>query len=130
MLAEILELPHALGVSTLELGDGTFTAKREIEGGTEVLEGSLPAVITAEKGLNEPRYPALKGIMAAKKKPLDTKSPEDLGLDAADLLEQGRVVWESMELPEPRAAGKILDGEPAEAVAELVRALREESKVI
>ena len=130
MLAELLDLPHALGVSELEIGDGSFTAKREIEGAVEVLEGSLPAVITAEKGLNEPRYPALKGIMAAKRKPLDVKTPEELGLDPAELGEGARVVWEAMELPEPRAAGRILDGEPAEAVADLVRALREEAKVI
>jgi electron transfer flavoprotein beta subunit len=130
MLAELLDLPHALGVVELELGDGSFTAKREIEGAVEILEGSLPAVITAEKGLNEPRYPALKGIMAAKRKPLDVKTPEELGLDPAELGEGARVIWESMELPEPRAAGKILDGDAGEAVAELVRALREEAKVI
>jgi electron transfer flavoprotein beta subunit len=130
MLAELLDLPQALGVSELEIGDGSFTAKREIEGAVEVLEGSLPAVISAEKGLNEPRYPALKGIMAAKRKPLDVKTPEELGLDPVELGEGARVVWEGMELPEPRAAGRILDGEPAEAVADLVRALREEAKVI
>jgi electron transfer flavoprotein beta subunit len=130
MLAELLDLPHALGVSEVEIGDDSFTAKREIEGAVEVLEGSLPAVITAEKGLNEPRYPALKGIMAAKRKPLDVKTPEELGLDPTELGEGARVVWEAMELPEPRAAGRIMDGDAAQAVAELVRALREEAKVI
>jgi len=130
MLAELLDLPHAGAIVKLDLADGAFTARREIEGAAEIMQGSLPAVLTIDKGINEPRYPSLKGIMAAKKKPLDAKSPEDLGLDTADLGDGARVVWESMELPPARAAGKIIDGEADEAVRELVRVLREEAKVI
>jgi len=122
MLAEILGQPHAGSVSKLDLtGDG-FTAERDIEGGVEVQQGSLPAVITCEKGLNEPRYPSLKGIMAAKKKKIDFKEAGDGGA--------GMLVWESMELPPPRSAGRIIEGEPQEAARELVRLLNEEKKVI
>jgi electron transfer flavoprotein beta subunit len=130
MLGELLDLPHASAIIKLELGDGSFTARREVEGGTEILEGSLPAVITADKGLNEPRYASLKGIMAAKKKPIDVKTPEDLGLDPEDLGDKARVVWESMELPPARKAGRIIEGETDDVVKELVRLLREEAKVI
>ena len=130
MLGEILDLPHVGAVASLDLGDGTFTAHREVEGAEEVVEGSLPAVLTIDKGINEPRYPSLKGIMSAKKKPLAVKSPEDLGLDVGDLGDGARVVWKSMELPPPREAGKIIDGEVDDAVRELVRILREEAKVL
>lgn len=130
MLAELLRWPHAAAVSHLELGEGTFTAHREIEGAIEIVEGVLPALITCEKGLNEPRYKSLKGIMAAKKKPIDVKTPVELGCDPADLGEAARVVWESIELPSPRKPGRILDGDPERAVKELVRILREEAKVI
>jgi electron transfer flavoprotein beta subunit len=130
MLAELLDMPHAGAVSKLEVADGGFKARRDIEGATEIVEGRLPAVITAEKGLNEPRYPSLKGIMAAKKKPLDVKTPEELDLDPADLGDGARVVWEAMELPPARQAGRILEGEVDDVVRELVRALREEQKVV
>ena len=130
MLAELLDLPHAAAVSSLELGEGSFKARREIEGATEVLEGSLPAVLTCEKGLNEPRYASLKGIMAAKKKPLEVRKPEDLGLDPNDLREGSRVVWEGLETPPPRGAGKVLRGEPEEVARQLARLPREEAKVI
>jgi len=129
-LAEILELPHAAAVSKLEIGDGVFTAHREVEGAIEVLEGRLPALVTCDKGLNEPRYASLKGIMAAKKKPLEVRSLEELGLDPQEVGEETRVVWESMELPPPRQAGRVIAGDPDEAVRTLVKALREEAKVI
>ncbi len=130
MLAEILDLPHAAAVSKLELGPKTFTAHREIEGAVEVMEGTLPALITCEKGLNEPRYASLKGIMAAKKKSIEVKTVLDLGCDPADLGAGARVIWESMELPPGRAAGRILEGDPSEAARELARLLREEARVI
>jgi electron transfer flavoprotein beta subunit len=129
MIAEVLDWPHASEVSKLELGDGTFVAHRDVEGATEILEGRLPAVVTCEKGLNEPRYASLKGIMAAKKKAIDVKSAADLGIDEAALAEP-RLVWEALELPRPREAGKILGGPPADAARELARLLRDEAKVI
>ncbi len=96
------------------------TAEREIEGGLEVVEFPLPAVLTADKGLNEPRYPALKGIMAAKKKPLEVK-PATLGPGGIEVL--------AMLPPPERKEGRIV-GEGAAAVPELIRLLREEAKVL
>src|SRR2546426_12586617 len=83
MVAELLDLPCVTTVAHLEIAAGKATAEREIEGGVEVVEFPLPAVLTTDKGLNEPRYPALKGIMAAKKKPLDVK-PVTLGPGAVE----------------------------------------------
>ena len=120
MLAELLGIAQANVIVMLELGEGTFKAEREIEGGSEIVEGRLPAVITAQKGLNEPRYASLKGIMAAKKKTIEERATE---LGGANL------EITALELPPARAAGRIV-GEGAAAVPELVRALREEAKVI
>jgi len=120
MVAELLDLPCVTTVAHLEIAAGKATAEREIEGGVEVVEFSLPAVLTTDKGLNEPRYPALKGIMAAKKKPLEVK-PTTPGPGALAIV--------SLTLPPERQAGKIV-GEGSAAVAELVRLLREEAKVL
>lgn len=130
MLAELLGWPHVSAVCGLEVADGAFTARREIEAGVEVHEGKLPAVISCDKGLNEPRYPSLKGIMQAKRKELATLTPQELGLDADRLTQDGRLVWESVELPPERSAGRTIEGSPEEAARELVRLLHEESKVI
>jgi electron transfer flavoprotein beta subunit len=120
MTAELLELPCITAVSSLEIADGAVTAEREIEGGVEVVTCRLPAVITAEKGINTPRLPSLKGIMAAKKKPLEVR-------DAA-LGEAGLEIT-SLTLPPERQAGRIV-GEGADAVPALVQLLRTEAKVI
>jgi electron transfer flavoprotein beta subunit len=122
MMAELLGWPHAAAISKIELEQGSFTVERDIEGAVEVQKGDLPAVFTCEKGLNDPRYPSLKGIMQAKKKPIDTKEPSDPGSSA--------LIWDSMELPPARAAGRIIEGTPQEAAEELVRLLNEEKKVI
>ncbi len=130
MLAELLNWPHVSGVSKLDLAaDGQFTARRAIEGAIEVLEGRLPAVLSCDKGLNQPRYASLKGIMAAKKKPMDVLSLADLGLDPSEL-QSPRLVRVALELPSPRRSGRILGGTAAEAAADLARLLREEAKVI
>ena len=120
MVAELLGLPCVTAISKLELEGGKGVAEREIEGGVEVVEFALPAVLTAEKGLNTPRYPALKGIMAAKKKPIETR-PAALGA--------ARVVVSALALPPERKAGRIV-GEGPDAVPELVRLLRTEAKVL
>ena len=131
MVAEILDLPHAAVVTKVDLVDGKALCRREIEGGVEVVETALPAVITAQKGLNEPRYASLKGIMAAKKKPIDVWGPEKLGLPADAVGERGSAErWAKLELPPPRAAGKTLKGDAREIAGELVRLLSEEAKVI
>jgi len=120
MVAELLGLPSVSAVTRLEITDRHATAQREVEGGVEVVEFTLPAIVTAEKGLNEPRYPALRGIMLAKKKPLDIK---DIDLD-----ESGIEVLE-LTLPPDRKAGRIVGEGPA-AVPALVDALRNEAKVL
>jgi len=120
MVAELLGLPCVSAIAALELSDGQGKAEREVEGGVEVVEFSLPAVLTAEKGLNEPRYPALRGIMMAKKKPLDVK---EVSLAGAGI----EVV--NLAYPPERQAGRIV-GEGADAVAALVDALRKEAKVL
>src|SRR5256714_11002999 len=120
MVAELLALRGVPVVAPLAVGGRKGTAEREMEGGVEVVEFPLPAVLTTDKGLNEPRYPALKGIMAAKKKPLDVK-PTASGPGALEIL--------SLALPPERQAGKIV-GEGSAAVPELVRLLREEAKVL
>ena len=120
LVAELLGLPSVSAVSHLDIDGTTGVAEREIEGGIEVVEFPLPAVITADKGLNEPRYPALKGIMAAKKKPLELK-PVQAAAGAIDVV--------ALTPPAERKEGKIV-GEGAAAVGELVRLLREEAKVL
>ena len=116
-------------ISRLEIHDDRFSASRDVEGALEIHEGRLPVVLTCEKGLNEPRYASLKGIMQAKKKPIDVKTPADVGVDEAEL-DQPRLQWEMMELPPERSGAKLLDGGPTEAAGELARLLREEAKVI
>lgn len=120
LVAELLGLPSVSAVSHLDIDGTKGVAEREIEGGIEVVEFPLPAVVTADKGLNEPRYPALKGIMAAKKKPLEVK-PVQAGPGALDVV--------ALTPPAERKEGKIV-GEGAAAVGELVRLLREEAKVL
>jgi len=128
MVAEILGIPEVTQIAKLEVRDSKVTAHREIEGATEVVESSLPVVLAAEKGLNEPRYPSLKGIMAAKKKPVEAVNLALLGLSAADA--DPTVVVNSMSMPPERQAGKILTGDPQEAVKELVNLLHNEAKVL
>ena len=133
MLAELLDLPHVTDVIKAEWGEGSVTAEREIEGGHEVLASPLPAVITAQKGLNEPRYASLKGIMAAKRKPIESVAPTDLGLDAEALAgPEATYHVRSLELPPAKQAGKIIQGEddPRTAAAELVKLLHDEAKAL
>lgn len=120
MTAELLGLPCVTTVVHLEVADGAITAEREIEGGVEVSTCRLPAVLTCDKGLNEPRLPKLKGIMAAKKKPLDVR-PVELAAGSIEVL--------SLELPPARSVGKIV-GEGPDAVPELINLLRNEAKVL
>jgi electron transfer flavoprotein beta subunit len=120
MLAELLGMPCATAIATLEHHGNQIVVEREIEGGREVVELTLPAALTADKGLNEPRYASLKGIMAAKKKPLEER--------AVALGEPGLAVL-SLELPPPRSAGRIV-GTGVDAVPELIRVLREEAKIL
>ena len=130
MVAELLDLPHVGSVVKLEVAAGKVTAHREIEGAHEVVESSLPVVLTAQKGLNEPRYASLKGIMGAKKKPIAEKKLASLGIPEADPA-NARTRWRKLELPPPRQACHMIPADdPAAAAKELVRLLREEAKVL
>ncbi|MBW7997553.1 MAG: electron transfer flavoprotein beta subunit/FixA family protein, partial [Candidatus Glassbacteria bacterium] len=120
IVAELLGIPGISEVSRLEIGGAAAGGKREIEGGTESFETPLPAVFTAQKGLNEPRYPSLKGRMAAKKKPIEER---------AVTLDEPRLQVENISYPPQRERGRIV-GEGAAAVPELVRLLKEEAKVL
>ena len=120
MVAQMLGLPAVTAVGHMTLDGTKAVVEREIEGGREVVEVTLPAVLTTDKGLNQPRYASLKGIMAAKKKPIDEK-PAALGDPSLEIV--------SMGLPSPRGAGRVV-GTGVDAVPELVRLLREEAKVI
>ena len=128
LLGQILGVPAVSVVTGLEVEGQNLTLKREVEGGTEVVKAPLPAVVTCQKGLNEPRYPSLKGIMAAKKKEVLTWKAADLGLDPAEL--KPAFELKKLELPPPRPAGKVLSGEIPDQVKELVRLLHEEAKTI
>ena len=130
MVAELLGYPQVNVITHLEVGDGKITAHREIEGAEEVLEAPLPAVVTAQKGLNEPRYASLKGIMAAKKIAIDTKSIADVGLSDGDVLNQ-RVVTVSLEMPAEKSGGRKVDGADAAAAArEILKYIKEEAKAL
>ncbi len=120
MLAALLGWPQAAFASKVDAGDGKLTVKREIDGGLETIEVRLPAVVTADLRLNEPRYATLPNIMKAKKKPLDTTHPATLGVDVTPRLSTLKVV----EPPKRQGGGKVAD------VKELVAKLRNEAKVI
>lgn len=126
-IAELLDLPHASVVTKLVLEGASATVDREIEGGKLVLTLPLPCVVSIEKGINTPRYPKLPNIMKAKSKPLAVHAPADLGV-AADALAGGIEVL-NMATPSQARRGKLLDGDSAAKVQELLRALREDEKV-
>lgn len=130
MVAELLGYPQVNVVTKFEIGDGKATAVREVEAAEEVIETPLPAVITAQKGLNEPRYASLKGIMAAKKVTVESKSVGDLGLSDDDIFNQ-RVVFVSLELPPEKSGGRKIDGGDAAAAAQqIVQYIRNEAKAL
>ena len=118
--AELLGIPCVTAASALSVAGGKGEARRELEGAAELVEFPLPAVVTIDEGVARPRYPSLKGIMAAKKKPLESK-PAQLG--------SVRVTIRKMELPAERPAGRIL-GDGVAAIPELVRLLQTEAKVL
>jgi electron transfer flavoprotein beta subunit len=128
VIAEQLNMPQASVTLKLQIEEGKFIAEREIEGAREIIEGNLPAVITAQKGLNTPRYASLKGIMAAKRKKIDIRSLDSLGLSSEDL--QPRLLVEEVTLPPARPPGQVVEGDVSETVPQLVKWLREEAKII
>jgi electron transfer flavoprotein beta subunit len=128
-VAEFLDLPHVGAVTSLDIAvDGRrFTAKRRIEGAEEVVECDLPALLTIEKGLVEPRYPSLPNLMKAKKKAVTLLTAADLA-EAVGFGEGMKFV--AISPPPPRPECKFIDGEPPQMAKELVRLLRDEAKVL
>ena len=126
ILAELLGIPVVTIVTKFDPEDGKIKVIKPIEGAQLVIESTLPCVVTAQKGLNEPRYASLPGIMKAKKKPVDVKDVAALGISVEP---KARIA--KMTPPPERAPGKIIEGDdPAAKAAELVKLLREEAKVI
>ncbi|MBW4839565.1 MAG: electron transfer flavoprotein subunit beta/FixA family protein [Paenibacillaceae bacterium] len=127
-LAKLLDLPHVSSITELTVNGEQATVVRDAEGDAETLEVKLPALLTAQQGLNEPRYPSLPGIMKAKKKPFRELSLTDLGLNEDEITPKTQRL--GISLPPARQAGKLISGTPGEQVEELVRLLRSEAKVI
>ena len=127
MLAEFMGFPHSTVVSKFEAGDGKVTVERDADGGSkETLELSGPAVIGANKGLNQPRYASLPGIMKAKKKPLKEIAFSELGVEAT----AQKVTYKNFQLPPEKPPVKMIEGEPAAQAKQLVELLRDEAKVL
>lgn len=127
-LSESLGIPQVTTITNLEVANGKATIVRDVEGDEETVEVSLPVLVTAQQGLNEPRYPSLPGIMKAKKKPLETVDLDDLDLDE-DIVE-AKTTTVQVFLPPAKQAGKVMDGAAADQVKELVSLLMSEAKVI
>lgn len=129
-VAEYLEIPSISLVIQAQIAAGKIRCHRTVEGGIHVLEASFPALFTTQRGLNEPRYASLPGIMKAKKKPLDIKTFSDSGIDP-EYIGKPQVKLHKLMLPPARSAVKVIAGEsPAEKAALLARLLHQEAKVI
>jgi electron transfer flavoprotein beta subunit len=127
-VAELLNIPYVTTITKLEIDGTNVTVTRDVEGDSEVIETSLPLLVTAQQGLNEPRYPSLPGIMKAKKKPLDELELDDLDLDEDDVKAKTKAI--EIYLPPKKEAGKVLAGDLNDQVKELVHLLHTEAKVI
>jgi len=127
-LAEVLDWPCAYWImeETIDAEGKNVKAARQVEGGLEVFDVPLPAVLAAQKGLNEPRYPTLKGIMGAKKKEIKDVKAGDLGLPS----DPSQLSITGLQALPPRPPGRIIEGDVATAAKELVRSLREDAKAI
>ena len=127
-LAELLDLPQVNVVSGLSIEDGKAEAKRDIDGGTEIIEVDLPAIFSAQKGLNEVRYPPMRRIMLAKKMAIKAVCLADLGLSEEDVSPFSTI--EDFTFPKQRQPGRLLTGDISEMVSETISYLREDVKVI
>lgn len=127
-VAELLNIPYVTTITKLEINGTSVTVTRDVEGDSEIIETSLPLLVTAQQGLNEPRYPSLPGIMKAKKKPLDNLELDDLDLEEDDVAAKTKTI--EIYLPAKKEAGKVLSGELNDQVKELVHLLHTEAKVV
>ncbi|MCM3637222.1 electron transfer flavoprotein subunit beta/FixA family protein [Sporosarcina luteola] len=127
-VAELLGINYVTTITNLEIDGTSVKIIRDVEGDSETIETSLPLLVTAQQGLNEPRYPSLPGIMKAKKKPLDELELDDLDLDEDDVEAKTETV--EIYLPPQKAAGRVLEGDLSDQVKELVDLLNKEAKVL
>lgn len=127
-VAELLEIPYVTTITNLDIQGTKATVVRDVEGDSEVIETSLPLLVTAQQGLNEPRYPSLPGIMKAKKKPLEQLELDDLDLEEDDVEAKTKTI--EIYLPPKKEAGKVLTGDLNDQVKELVTLLHTEAKVV
>ncbi len=127
-VAELLGINYVTTITELTIDGTKATVVRDVEGDSETIETSLPLLVTAQQGLNEPRYPSLPGIMKAKKKPLEDLEFDDLDLEEDDVEAKTKTV--EVFMPPAKAAGRVLEGEPAAQAAELISLLHSEAKVI
>jgi electron transfer flavoprotein beta subunit len=126
MLAEIVGIPHTTAAAKIDRSDGSLTVEREIEGGArEVVQIQTPCLVAVQSGLNQVRYASLKGIMAAKKKPLDVKTVADLGLSGQVGAGAAKVKIEKIAPPPKGDRAEILEGSPSEIAARLVNKIKE-----
>jgi electron transfer flavoprotein beta subunit len=126
MLAEVVGIPHTTAASKIERSDGKLTVEREIEGGArEVVEIQTPCLVAVQSGLNQVRYASLKGIMAAKKKPLDVKTVADLGLGGQVGAGAAKIKIEKIAPPPKGDRAEILEGSPGEIASSLVNKIKE-----
>lgn len=127
-VAEQLNIPYVTTITSIEVDGQKVTVVRDVEGDSETIETSLPLLVTAQQGLNDPRYPSLPGIMKAKKKPLEELELDDLDLEEDDVEPKTKTI--DIYLPPKKEAGRVLEGEIDAQVKELVNLLHKEAKVI
>ncbi|MCM3757401.1 electron transfer flavoprotein subunit beta/FixA family protein [Sporosarcina aquimarina] len=127
-VAELLGINYVTTITDLKIDGTSATLVRDVEGDSETIETSLPLLVTAQQGLNEPRYPSLPGIMKAKKKPLEELELDDLDLDEEDVEAKTKTI--DIFMPPEKAAGRVLEGDISDQVSELVNLLNKEAKVI
>jgi len=127
-VAELLNIPYVTTITKLEIDGTNVTVTRDVEGDSEIIETSLPLLVTAQQGLNEPRYPSLPGIMKAKKKPLEELELDDLDLEEDDVEAKTKTI--EIYLPPKKEAGRVLAGDLNDQVKELVQLLHTEAKVV
>lgn len=127
-IAEHLGIPQVTTITKITVEDGKATLVRDVEGDEETIEASLPLLVTAQQGLNEPRYPSLPGIMKAKKKPIETLDLDDLSIDEDDAEAKTEVT--DISLPPPKSTGIILEGDAKDVVTQLISNLKEKENIL
>ncbi|PAV27643.1 electron transfer flavoprotein subunit beta [Virgibacillus profundi] len=127
-VAESLGIPYVTTITSLKIDGETVSIEKDVEGDVEIVEASLPILVTCQQGLNDPRYPSLPGIMKAKKKPLEELEIDDLDLDEDDVEAKTKTI--EIFLPAEKEAGRVLEGDTGDKVQELVSLLKNEAKVL